>query len=74
MEIIPPWVGTGLVGAADDPSAMPVDQFIEGTMAALATDDEEALVEVARIYRNNVGANEYVYFNQMNDYFASLNF
>jgi uncharacterized oxidoreductase len=54
--------------------AMPVDRFIEGTMAALATEAEKALVDEARIYRDNVGPNEYVYFNQLNDYFASLKF
>ena len=73
-EIIPPWVDTGLVGSPEDPNAMPVGRFIDGTMAALATDSEEALVEEARIYRNNVGANEYAYFNQLNEYFASLKF
>jgi uncharacterized oxidoreductase len=71
-EIIPPWVGTGLVGAPDNPHAMPVDKFIEGTMAALAMDSEEALVEEAKIYRNNVGHNEYEYFNGLNNFFATL--
>jgi hypothetical protein len=40
----------------------------------LAADSEEALVEEARIQRNDIGANEYAYFDQLNEYFASLKF
>jgi len=66
QEIAPPWVGTGLVGAADDPRTVPLDRFIEGTLAALATDAEEILVEEAKIFRNNAGAGEHVFVNELN--------
>ena len=70
QEIAPPWVGTGLVGAADDPRTVPLDRFIEGTLAALATDAEEILVEEAKIFRNNAGAGEHVFVNELNTMMA----
>jgi len=66
QEIAPPWVGTGLVGAAGDPRAVPLDRFIEGTLAALATDAAEILVEEAKIFRNNAGAGEHLFVNELN--------
>jgi uncharacterized oxidoreductase len=66
QEIVPPWVATGLVGSADDPRAVPLDRFIEGTIAALATDAEEVLIEEAKVYRNNAGPNEHAFVTELN--------
>ncbi|WP_329740392.1 SDR family oxidoreductase [Dyella sp. A6] len=66
QEIAPPWVGTGLVGDANDERAMPLDRFVEGTMAALESDAEEVLVEEARIYRNNPGPKEHAFVTELN--------
>jgi uncharacterized oxidoreductase len=65
-EIAPPWVGTGLVGAADDPRAVPVARFVSDTLAVLATDADEILVEEAKIYRNSAGPAEYAFIENLN--------
>ena len=59
QEIAPPWVNTDLIKKTDDPRAMPLDAFIEQTMAGLATEAEEVVVEAARSFRNNPGPNEH---------------
>jgi uncharacterized oxidoreductase len=66
QEIAPPWVGTGLVGDAADPRAMPLDKFIAGTIEALGTDAEEVLVEEALVNRNNPGPKEHAFVNALN--------
>lgn len=71
QEIVPPWVGTGLVGAADDPRAVPLGKFIDGTIKALGTDAEEVLIEEAKPYRNNAGPNEHAYVNELNSYMVA---
>jgi uncharacterized oxidoreductase len=68
QEIVPPWVGTGLVGDAAHPNAMPIDKFIEETMKALGTDAEEILVEMALANRNNPGPAEHKFINELNSY------
>jgi uncharacterized oxidoreductase len=65
-EIAPPWVGTGLVGAADDPRAVPLDRFVSDTLNVLATDANEILVEEAKIYRNHSGPGEYAFIHELN--------
>ena len=70
QEIAPPWVATGLVGASDDPRAMPLDKFVTETMAALATDAEEVLVDLARPNRNNPGPNEHAFVTELNTYLS----
>lgn len=70
QEIAPPWVNTDLIKKGDDPRAMPLDAFIEQTMAALATDAEEAIVESARPMRNNAGPNEHALVMGFNSYIA----
>jgi uncharacterized oxidoreductase len=70
QEIAPPWVGTGLVGDTEDPRAMRLDRFVEGTMAALETDAEEVLVEEALIYRNNAGPKEHAFVTELNTFMA----
>lgn len=67
QEIAPPWVNTDLIHKGDDPRAMPLDAFIEQTMAALATDAEEVLVESVKPLRDNPGANEHALVNGFNE-------
>ena len=67
QEIAPPWVNTDLIHKGDDPRAMPLDAFIEQTMAALATDAEEVLVDAVKPLRDNPGANEHALVNGFNE-------
>jgi len=62
QEIAPPWVHTGLAGDING-HAVPLDRFIEDAIGVLATDAEEVLIDEAKIFRNDAGPNEYVYFN-----------
>jgi len=48
IEVAPPWVNTDLIFKSDDPRAMPLDAFIEDTMAQLATDTDDIYVERVR--------------------------
>jgi uncharacterized oxidoreductase len=66
QEIAPPWVNTDLVKKGDDPRAMPLDDFIVETMAILATDIEEVVVEGVRAARDNPGAGEHAMVNGFN--------
>lgn len=59
QEIAPPWVDTDLIYKSGDPRAMPLDAFVEQTLAALAGEDPEVLVEAVRPLRDNVGAGEH---------------
>jgi uncharacterized oxidoreductase len=70
QEIAPPWVNTDLVHKSDDARAMPLDAFIAQTMAALAGDSEEVVVEVAAGLRNNAGPGEHKLVNEFNQYMA----
>lgn len=67
QEIAPPWVNTDLIYKSDDPRAMPLDAFIEQTMAALATDAEEAIVADVVPLRDNPGANEHAFVHGFNE-------
>ncbi|WP_343654019.1 SDR family NAD(P)-dependent oxidoreductase [Herbaspirillum sp.] len=67
QEIAPPWVDTDLVKKSGDPRAMPLDAFIAETMAKLASDDEEILVEAIKPLRDNPGANEHALVNGFNE-------
>lgn len=66
QEIAPPWVNTDLVHKGDDPRAMPLDAFIEQTMAGLATDTPEVVVEAIRAIRDNPGSNEHALIHGFN--------
>jgi uncharacterized oxidoreductase len=66
QEIAPPWVNTDLIRKGDDPRAMPLDAFISETMAALASDAEEVLVDSVKPLRDNPGANEHALVNAFN--------
>ncbi len=71
QEIAPPWVRTELLNSQSEERAIPLDQFIAGTMAALGTDAEEVLVEEARLFRANPGPGEHALVNQFNDILAA---
>lgn len=66
QEIAPPWVNTDLVHKGDDPRAMPLDAFIEETMAGLATDVPEVIVEAIRPLRDNPGSQEHALIHGFN--------
>ena len=54
IELAPPLVATDLTpGQRDNPRALPLDQYIEETMALLAADDSapEILVERVKLQR-----------------------
>lgn len=72
IELAPPYVQTELMGEHQktDPRAMPLDQFIEETIAILGTDADEVLVKNVLPLRNNAGPNEAAFVNQLNDMFA----
>ena len=71
VEVPPPWVQTDLLNSKNEPRAMPLAAYIEQTMRELGTDATEALVEIARPVRNNVGPNEAAFVTQFNDKFAA---
>lgn len=66
QEIAPPWVDTDLIKKSGDPRAMPLPIFIEKTMAKLATDAEEVIVDEIRGLRDNPGSGEHALINAFN--------
>lgn len=66
QEIAPPWVDTDLIYKSGDPRAMPLPEFVEQTLAALATDAPEVIVEAIRPMRDNPGAGEHALFEAFN--------
>lgn len=66
QEIAPPWVDTDLVKKSGDPRAMPLDAFIAETMAGLASEAEEVIVEAIRPVRANPGPGEHAMVNAFN--------
>ncbi|HEX5336935.1 MAG TPA: SDR family NAD(P)-dependent oxidoreductase [Gallionella sp.] len=66
QEIAPPWVDTDLIKKSGDPRAMPVDAFIAETMAGLATEVPEVIVEAVRPVRANPGPSEHALVNAFN--------
>ena len=67
LEIAPPWVQTDLLNSGKEPRAMPLKDFIEGTVKLLGTETNEILVEQAKAFRNNPGPNESALVTQFND-------
>ncbi|GLQ48432.1 oxidoreductase [Dyella lipolytica] len=67
LEIAPPWVRTELMNSQEAEQAMPLDQFIEQTMAILGTDADEIVVDAAKQFRSNVGPDEHGFVNGFND-------
>jgi uncharacterized oxidoreductase len=68
LEIAPPYVQTELTGdrQKNDPSAMPLKDYIAETMQVLGTDVDEVLVGRATMLRNNAGPNEAAFVDQFN--------
>lgn len=66
QEIAPPWVDTDLIKKSGDPRAMPLDIFIDKTMAKLATDVEEVIVDEIKPLRDNPGSGEHALVNAFN--------
>ncbi|MFC4278549.1 SDR family oxidoreductase [Achromobacter aloeverae] len=66
QEIAPPWVDTDLIRKSGDPRAMPLDAFIEQTLARLGSDAEEIIVDAVKPFRANPGPDEHALVNQFN--------
>lgn len=66
FEIAPPWVRTELMNSQEAEQAMPLDQFIEETIAVLGTDADEILIDAAKPLRANVGPDEHRFVNGFN--------
>jgi uncharacterized oxidoreductase len=67
LEIIPPWVCTELLNSSEEPRAMPLDEFIEGTIEALTTESDEILVPRAKFLRDQQGPLEARFVNSFNE-------
>jgi len=67
LELAPPWVQTELLNSSEEPRAMPLAEFIEETMAVLATDADEILVDRAKPLRASPGPDEFAFVSQFND-------
>jgi uncharacterized oxidoreductase len=67
LEVIPPWVRTELLNSTEEPRAMPLDEFISGTMSALATDANEIMVPRAEFLRGQAGPNEAAFVRSFNE-------
>jgi uncharacterized oxidoreductase len=72
LELAPPYVQTELMGAgqANDPRAMPLQEFIDETIKVLGTDSDEVLTERVKMLRNNPGPNEGEFVTKFNDMMA----
>ena len=66
LEIVPPWVRTELMNSQEAEAAMPLEQFIEETIAVLGTDADEILIDAPKPLRANVGPNEHGVVNGLN--------
>jgi uncharacterized oxidoreductase len=66
LEIAPPWVRTDLMNSREAEQAMPLDAFINETMAVLGTNADEILVEGAKLFRGNPGPGEHDLVNGFN--------
>src|SRR6202044_1091710 len=52
LEVIPPWVRTELLNSSEQPRAMPLEEFIAGTIEALKTEANEIMVPCAKFLRD----------------------
>src|SRR5580693_9383250 len=66
IEIAPPWVRTELMNSQETEQAMPLERFIEETIAVLGTDADEILTDAAKPLRANVGPEEHGFVNGFN--------
>jgi uncharacterized oxidoreductase len=67
FEIIPPWVRTELLNSTEEPRAMPLEEFISGTIHALETDANEIMVPRAEFLRGKAGPDETAFVNAFNE-------
>ncbi len=67
LEIIPPWVRTELLNSTEEPRAMPLDEFLQGTMDALETDADEIMVPRASFLREQAGPKESAFVTSFNE-------
>jgi uncharacterized oxidoreductase len=67
LEVIPPWVRTELLNSTEEPRAMPLDEFITGTMGILATNAEEIMVPRAEFLRGKAGPHEATFVHSFNE-------
>jgi uncharacterized oxidoreductase len=67
LEIIPPWVRTELLNSTEEPRAMPLDEFITGTIGILETDANEILVPKAEFLRGQAGPRESAFVHSFNE-------
>jgi uncharacterized oxidoreductase len=67
LELAPPWVRTPLMNSEEAEQAMPLEAFIDGTMAQLGTDADEILVAQVRPARANPGPDEHTFVNALNE-------
>lgn len=71
LEVIPPWVRTELLNSSEEPRAMPLDEFLNGTMEALATDATEIMVPRAKFLREQAGPGEAPFVHSFNEQLES---
>ena len=71
LEVIPPWVRTELLNSSEESRAMPLNEFLQETMEALATDADEIMVARAKFLRDQVGPNESAFVNTFNERFEA---
>ena len=72
LEIAPPRVRTELMNSQEAELAMPLDQFIDQTIAVLATDADEIVVEAAKTLRANAGPSEHGLVNGFNAQMSAI--
>ena len=72
LEIAPPWVRTDLMNSREAEQAMPLEAFIDETIAVLETDADEILVEGAKLFRGNPGPGEHDLVNGFNAQMAPV--
>lgn len=70
-EIAPPWVQTDLLNSTEEPRAMPLAPFIAETMALIASDENELVVEAAKPLRAATGPDNGAFALQFNDAFVA---
>ena len=69
LEVIPPWVRTELLNSSEESRAMPLDEFLQETMEALATDADEIMVTRAKFLRDQASPHEGAFVNTFNERF-----
>jgi len=70
-EIAPPWVQTDLLNSNEEPRAMPLAPFIDETMALIASEENELVVEAAKPLRAATGPDNGTFAMQFNDAFVA---